>query len=89
MSAKLALKFFNKILGSIDNVQPEIVGGGKLAEILWPLNDIFRSRMDRILSIRYDPKFEDEADKAIERFASNPIPSFMGRYIARRMAGPV
>lgn len=72
MKNKLAMAFFERFIGSLDNVQPVPVSGWRLIEILWPMNAVFRPYLERIRSIEYSPHFEAEADKAIEMFAEDP-----------------
>ena len=71
MKNKLAMAFFKRFISS-DNIHPVPVSGGRLVEILWPMNDVFRPYLERIRSIEYSPHFEAEADTAIERFAEDP-----------------
>jgi hypothetical protein len=40
----------------------------QIVEILWPLNDIFRPHSETIRIVKYDPRLESKADKAIEDF---------------------
>ena len=73
MGQNIAIAFFEKFIGNIDNAEPIPVTGWRMVEILWPLNDIFRPYLERIRSIKYDTKFETDADRAVERFAENPV----------------
>lgn len=73
-STDLAFAFFERIFGMpLEQIQPVPVSGWELVEILWPLNDYFRPRLDRIKTLHYDPSCEAAADYAIEAFADHPI----------------
>ncbi len=68
-----ALAFFERMLGCpLDSVSPVGVDGGRVTQILWPLNAIFRPQFERIRSIPYRSRFEEEADQGIEVFAEKP-----------------
>lgn len=78
MSFDLATRFFERFLGPLNDIQSVPVSGWRLVEILWPLNDLFRQYLSRIKIIRYESRFEPEADKAIERFSEKPDPAAWG-----------
>lgn len=43
------------------------VSGWEATEALWPLNDMFRPCFEQIRCLSYDPRFELDADAAIEQ----------------------
>jgi hypothetical protein len=75
INLQLAFKYFENVMGMpLDQIQPVPIDGWKLVEILWPLNDLFRPYLSRIRTIKYNRKFEEEADKAIELYVRNQNP---------------
>lgn len=69
----LAVAFFERVLDCpLDSVPPVAVEGERVAQILWPLNALFRPQFERICSLPYRPRFEREADQGIEAFAEKP-----------------
>lgn len=68
----LAKDFFETILGPLHNIPPVPLSALEFIEAMWPLNDVFRSRIHQIRAIPYRPKLESQADKAIELFAAQP-----------------
>ena len=72
---QMAYTYFEKIMGKpLQFIRPVPVSGWQVVEILWPLNDLFRPLLTRIRTIKYDERYELEADKAIELFVQNPQP---------------
>jgi len=67
MDSNLLLLFFERQLGRPldDSVRPEKLSGMDVIAALWPLNDVFRSRLSRISTVKYEERFGSEADDAI------------------------
>lgn len=64
--------FAEKVLGKpLDSVKPQYLSGWQVVEALWPLNERFRSAVERIRTLPYNATFEAEADAAIEVLAEN------------------
>jgi len=55
----------------INTMAPAKLSGWKAVEALWPLNERFRPNIEQIRSLRYEERFEPEADTAIEWLASS------------------
>lgn len=53
-------------------MEGEVITGDRYLEIMWPLNDMFRARLDTIRTVPYDSFFEAEADEAIRNLATDP-----------------
>jgi len=49
----------------IDEAQPIMLNGRQVLEVLWPMNELFSTRIHQINSLAYDAHFEVEADEAI------------------------
>lgn len=58
----------------------EQLTGWRLVELLWPLNDMFRARLHEFRALEYDPRFEAEADAAIEEYVDNPSSGAWAKY---------
>lgn len=66
--------YFESVMGKpLDQIPPVSFSGRDVAEIVWPLNEVFRPFLTRIRTISYDPKYEAAADNAIERYVKNPV----------------
>ena len=66
---QLATDYFETIMGKpLDALRPVQLSGWQVVDILWPLNEVFRSVIHRIRTIKYDKRFESDADQAIETF---------------------
>ena len=50
----------------------EKLSGWRVVELLWPLNDMFRARWEKIRHLPYIAGFESHADAAIRAFAEAP-----------------
>ena len=59
----------------LDNADPATLSPFEAAEVLWPLNDVFRPRMATIRAMPYDPTHEAGADRAVRDFAYSPTGS--------------
>lgn len=72
---QLAYEYFERIIGRpLNQTLPVPVSGWEVVEIVWPLNEVFRSFLTRIRTIKYDQRFETSADEAIEQFVKNQKP---------------
>jgi hypothetical protein len=70
----LAIAYAERLLGeSLAETPPVQLSGWEVVSIVWPLNDVFRPHMVRIKTVRYEARYEREADKAIESFAGHPV----------------
>jgi len=68
----LAVSYAERVLGRpMADVPPIRLSGSDVISIVWPLNDIFRPHMDRTKSVRYEARYEPEADEAVETFAGH------------------
>ncbi|MEX9876194.1 hypothetical protein AB7X03_22610 [Providencia rettgeri] len=66
---QLMFKLIEKELGvSLDTLQPMPVTGNQALEYLWPLNSRFKEKIEQIKTASYLPKYEKQADKAIESY---------------------
>jgi hypothetical protein len=67
MSSEMYVDYLTKCIGkSPDECETMALTGSEVVEALWQLNDRFRPALHRIASLPYDPRFEQEADKAID-----------------------
>jgi hypothetical protein len=53
----------------LETTPPTAISAWQAVELLWPLNEVFKPHLQQIRSIRYEKRFESEADDAIERLA--------------------
>ena len=53
----------------LEATPPTAITAWQAVDLLWPLNEFFRPHLDQIRSIRYEKRFEGEADDATERLA--------------------
>ncbi|PHR52925.1 MAG: hypothetical protein COA47_17430 [Robiginitomaculum sp.] len=73
--SEVAELYFEHILGKpLEECLPRDVSCKETCAILWQLNDIFRPHIHRIRTLEYFSEKEEEADRAIEVFAFNPVP---------------
>lgn len=56
----------------LETFRPQPLSGWSAVEALWPLNDRFRPVLALIKAIRYEPRFEREADAAIAGLTHQP-----------------
>lgn len=56
----------------------QVITGDRYMEIMWPLNDMFRSCLHRINVLPYDAAFEVEADEAIDRMQKDIATAWQG-----------
>lgn len=49
--------------------KPRALSGMDVVEALWPLNDLFRPHLNDVEEFPYEPRYEAEADAAVEAFA--------------------
>jgi hypothetical protein len=70
----LACAYFEREIGKpLDEVPPIPLSGWDVVTALWPLNDVFRPHIARIRTVRYEARFEPDANAAIEAFAGAPV----------------
>lgn len=69
----LAQGFFESVMGPLDEIAPQPLSGWEYVEHIWPLNDVFRPHIERIRSVRYRPRYESGADRAVEAFVERPV----------------
>lgn len=61
--------FFSEVIGpDWKSSTPVPVTGEQLVSALWSLNDVFKPKLARIESVRYDAAYESEADDAVIAF---------------------
>lgn len=65
---EMASAYMEFVLGEKGDRSPVDLGGWQVIESLWPLNEVFRPRVEAIRSMQYLARFEAEADSAIEAF---------------------
>ncbi|MDN5870050.1 MAG: hypothetical protein L0H73_04945 [Nitrococcus sp.] len=71
---ELAKAYFESVLDKpLSQMQYVQLGGMRVLEILWPVNDIFRHRLNEIRGIPYSKHHGREADAAIEAFSAKPV----------------
>lgn len=71
---ELAKTYFESVLDKpLAQMQYVQLGGMRVLEILWPLNDVLRSRLYEIRGIPYSKYLGKEADAAIEAFSVRPV----------------
>lgn len=56
----------------------KVITGFRYVEIMWPFNDMFRSRLHDIRTVPYSAQYESEADAAITRLAESPDTAWVG-----------
>ena len=62
-----AWPYFARWLGEgWETAPPTELTGQQVAQLLWPLNDLFRPRIRRMSDVPYDPHFSAGADFAID-----------------------
>jgi len=72
----LAFAYFEHVMGRpLNDVQPRPLSGSEVAHILWGMNEIFSPRLERIRTVKYESRFESDADIAIELFVEEPVPN--------------
>ncbi len=73
-NVELAKAYFESVLDKrLSQMQFVQLGGMRVLEILWPVNDILRSRLYEIRGIPYSKRYGREADEAIEAFSAKPF----------------
>lgn len=65
-------QYFESVLGPVDKRRTRQLSPMEFIEALWPLNDIFKPHIEQIATVRYRPRFEAQANEAIERFVAIP-----------------
>lgn len=71
---ELAKAYFESILDKpLSQMQFVQLSGMRVLEILWPLNDLFRTRLYEIRGIPYSKYRGSEVDRAIEAFSVEPV----------------
>jgi len=73
MEFEAAMEFFRRCLGDDweDEAHPVQLSGAEVAELLWPLNEIFRERLGEIERLEYDPRCHAAADSALDEVAAS------------------
>ena len=67
-----AMEFFRRCLGEDWESAPMArITSSQVAELLWPLGEVFRPRLAEIRALKYDPKFAAAADSALDDWATN------------------
>nr|DAT05669.1 MAG TPA: hypothetical protein [Caudoviricetes sp.] len=65
---KLLESFVLKVMGKrLEELPPISLSGAQALHALWSLNEEFRPNIEQIRSMKYDERFEADADRAIER----------------------
>lgn len=65
-SRAMAFMYMEQIMGrDLSRMRPVRISGWRVAEILWPLNGLFKADYHRVASLPYDPGFGPEVDAAI------------------------
>lgn len=73
-NVELAKAYFESVLDKpLSQMQFDQLGGMRVLEILWPVNDILRPRLYEIRSLPYSKHLTAEADEAIEAFSVRPV----------------
>jgi hypothetical protein len=66
----LYLRYLEKCLGGpVGDCDTEVLLGGEIVGVLWPLNRRFQASLYRLAALPYDPLFEKEADAALVGYA--------------------
>jgi len=81
MNFEPAKEFFRLCLGEDWQTAalPVEVSGDRIAELLWPFNDLFRRRLPELAGLVYDPTFDNEADSLIDDIAVTLDISMLGK----------
>lgn len=70
MGMETAFAYFEKVLGvGWDTSEPLPVSPERVMELLWPLNEVFRPRYERLKLLPYRQEFETAADAALLQYA--------------------
>lgn len=73
-NVELAKAYFESVLDKpLTEMQFDQLGGMRVLEILWPVNDILRPRLHEIRHLPYNKTLAGQADEAIEAFSERPV----------------
>jgi hypothetical protein len=80
---QLALKYLQRSIDRpLSSCKPLPISGMQVIEILWPLNELFRPRIEIIRVVEYDPRYERKANDAIELFAYHGAKQWTNLHLA-------